>query len=477
MNGPVLRVAWYRFRTTFRHRWSGYLALAVLIGLVGGVALGSLTAARRTYASYPNFLASTNPSDLLVVPQTSSPEPGLVHELARLPHVRSAEEGEQITAATLTPGGQISTVLDNPGGADRQPGRAVLRPGPAEDHQGPRRPTRRGRTRWWPRTRPPPSSACTWDQRIPVGIELDSAKNVQLYRQDRPDGGGDRRARHPARARRHRHATGPGSWSAPPRCCGNTSPAAPPTATTACSSTAAAASDVPVEQEYERLIDNPAASHGQLVVYETSAIEAEAQQAIRPEAIALAVFGVIALVAALVIGTQSISRQLYAGASQSRGAARAGRRPGGHDGGRAARRRGRRRGRVAARGGGSRRPVAAVLVRAGAAGRTGARHRRRLDRARARHARADPRARPGGGRRRLPAGAAPRGAPCQGGRAGFGVVAAALAAGLPVVGRGGPAIRPGARPRPDRRPGPVGHGRDGAGRDRRHRHADLRRPA
>ena len=34
-----------------------------------------------------------------------------MHELARLPHVRSAEAGEQITAATLTPGGQVGTVL------------------------------------------------------------------------------------------------------------------------------------------------------------------------------------------------------------------------------------------------------------------------------------------------------------------------------------------------------------------------------
>ncbi len=91
MSEPLLRAALYRFRATFRRRWSGYLTLALLIGLVGGVALGSLTAARRTYASYPKFLAGTNPSDLLVLPQTSSPEAGLVRELARLPHVRGAE--------------------------------------------------------------------------------------------------------------------------------------------------------------------------------------------------------------------------------------------------------------------------------------------------------------------------------------------------------------------------------------------------
>src|SRR3984885_10668007 len=112
MNRAALRIAAYRFRATFRRRWTGYLAVALLVGVVGGVALGSLTAARRTYASYPAFLASTNPSDLFVLPQTSSPEPGLVNRLARLPHVRSAEEGEQINAATLTQRGKGQTALE-----------------------------------------------------------------------------------------------------------------------------------------------------------------------------------------------------------------------------------------------------------------------------------------------------------------------------------------------------------------------------
>src|ERR1700733_12425404 len=111
MSRPTVRVAVYRLRATLPHRWGGYLTLALLIGLVGGVALGSLTAARRTYASYPAFLNSTNPSDLLVLPSANGPDPGLVHQLARLPHVRSAEAGEQLTAATLTPSGGIGTPL------------------------------------------------------------------------------------------------------------------------------------------------------------------------------------------------------------------------------------------------------------------------------------------------------------------------------------------------------------------------------
>ena len=60
------RVASYRFRATFARRRAGLLAIVVLIGLTGGIALGSLAGARRTQSSYPRFLASTNPSDLTV---------------------------------------------------------------------------------------------------------------------------------------------------------------------------------------------------------------------------------------------------------------------------------------------------------------------------------------------------------------------------------------------------------------------------
>jgi hypothetical protein len=59
-----MRVAWYRFPATFGRRRNGYLAIVLLIGLTGGVAMGSVAAARRTQASFATFLASTNPSDL-----------------------------------------------------------------------------------------------------------------------------------------------------------------------------------------------------------------------------------------------------------------------------------------------------------------------------------------------------------------------------------------------------------------------------
>jgi hypothetical protein len=64
MSRQVLRAAAYRARATFSARRGGYLALVLLVGLVGGLAMGAIAGARRTQASFPVYLASTNPSDL-----------------------------------------------------------------------------------------------------------------------------------------------------------------------------------------------------------------------------------------------------------------------------------------------------------------------------------------------------------------------------------------------------------------------------
>ncbi len=311
----VWRAAWYRFRVTFRRRLSGYLALALLVGLVGGVALGSLIAARRTYASYPEFLASTNPSDLFLLPQTQTPEPGLVRELARLPHVRSAEEGEQINAATLTPDGRISTILEtqvelvaSPDGLFTDQDRLKIVQGRAAN------PARAGEV-----VATNEAAAVLHlhvGESIPVGIGRDGAQNIQAYRTTRltvvgigvlgiqlvhDDIDSDRAGflvGTPALLREYESCCATNSYDGLQLDGGSRNANR-------------------VLQGYERLIDNRATSDGQLVVYQTAAIETEAQQAIRPEAIALAVFGAIALLAALIIGTQSISRLLYAGASET----------------------------------------------------------------------------------------------------------------------------------------------------------------
>jgi len=99
-------------RTTFRHRWGGYLSLVILVALIGGLGLGSLAAARRTQSSFSTFLASTNPSDLTVSVysggvSTANPnyDPALTAAIARLPHVRHVAAAIDVTGAPLTPDG------------------------------------------------------------------------------------------------------------------------------------------------------------------------------------------------------------------------------------------------------------------------------------------------------------------------------------------------------------------------------------
>jgi ABC-type lipoprotein release transport system permease subunit len=80
----VLTVPWYWLRTSFARRFTGYLSIVLLIGLVGGIAMGSVIAAQRTSSSYNVFLASTNPSDLDI----TIGAPNLSNDLSQLPLVK-----------------------------------------------------------------------------------------------------------------------------------------------------------------------------------------------------------------------------------------------------------------------------------------------------------------------------------------------------------------------------------------------------
>ena len=99
MNRSVAAVAWYRFRTTFRRRWSGYLAIVLLIGLVGGLAMGAVAAARRTQSSFPVYVASTNPAQMQAFDAFLDPNigdnvgysPAQARAIAHLPHVKAAK--------------------------------------------------------------------------------------------------------------------------------------------------------------------------------------------------------------------------------------------------------------------------------------------------------------------------------------------------------------------------------------------------
>jgi len=314
----------YRFRATLGRRWRSYLALALLIGVVGGVAMGAVTAGRRTYASYPRFLASTNPSDLVVQPFTTPAySPGFVRQLARLPHVQGVAVAVPLTAAALTPAGrlrmvllahvQLAASLASPDGLYSDQDRVTIvagrRADPARPDEVVASPDAAAllRLRVGSHIRvglisstqngPAISPARRADLTV-VGIGV---FNTQVLQDGIDSGRTGFLLGTPALARKFASC-----------CAGGTN--------VGLRLDGAGRHDTAVGREYQHLIaTSPAISPGasELYVYVTAAIEAQAQRAIRPEAIALGVFGMIAGLAALIIGAQSISRQLRVSADDT----------------------------------------------------------------------------------------------------------------------------------------------------------------
>jgi ABC-type antimicrobial peptide transport system permease subunit len=97
----VLRVAWFRNRACFHQRFIGLVSMVVLIGAIGGLALASVAGARRTESSFPTYLKSTNPSDVAVFSTYDDPGLGvntgydsaLQRKIAQLPLVERMTSG------------------------------------------------------------------------------------------------------------------------------------------------------------------------------------------------------------------------------------------------------------------------------------------------------------------------------------------------------------------------------------------------
>ncbi len=81
-----------RVRADLRRRWLGWLALAVLIGLLAGAVTAIAAGARRTDTAYPRLVEATNTPDFVVADVSTAP--GFANfssaSVAALPLVRSA---------------------------------------------------------------------------------------------------------------------------------------------------------------------------------------------------------------------------------------------------------------------------------------------------------------------------------------------------------------------------------------------------
>jgi hypothetical protein len=80
---------WLRLRAELRHQWRAWLALAVLLGVIGGIALTAAAGARRTDTAYPRFLRASHAAQLAVFPALSG-FGGYFRAVAHLPQVSSS---------------------------------------------------------------------------------------------------------------------------------------------------------------------------------------------------------------------------------------------------------------------------------------------------------------------------------------------------------------------------------------------------
>ena len=96
--GQAFRIAWYRYRATLARQLAGYLTVVLLIGLIGGIGMAAVAGARRTQSSYPQFLASTNPSDLTMAVYGAGPHAAKTPPLKEtIAHLKGVER--VVTAA------------------------------------------------------------------------------------------------------------------------------------------------------------------------------------------------------------------------------------------------------------------------------------------------------------------------------------------------------------------------------------------
>jgi hypothetical protein len=116
----AIRVSWFRFRATFGARWGTYLSVVLLVGLVGGVAMGAVAGARRTQSAFPTYLADTDSSNLDVQTATGNTNitlaqiHALAHQLARLPGVTHVAVAPNLLVIPLGSNGKpLPAALDS----------------------------------------------------------------------------------------------------------------------------------------------------------------------------------------------------------------------------------------------------------------------------------------------------------------------------------------------------------------------------
>ncbi|HTW01267.1 MAG TPA: ABC transporter permease, partial [Streptosporangiaceae bacterium] len=111
-----MTTVWLALRADVRRRWPALLGLALLLGLIGGVALTAAAGARRTDTAYPRLLTWANASQVDIVPEGTG-FTGYYPALARLPHI-AAMTTVGVYGMVLSPANHTNVdVFSSPDGA------------------------------------------------------------------------------------------------------------------------------------------------------------------------------------------------------------------------------------------------------------------------------------------------------------------------------------------------------------------------
>lgn len=120
---------WLRLRAEIRGHWRAMAALALILGIVGGVVLTAAAGARRTDTAYPRLLRWANAADVTVIvtnedaaapacdsgpftaggPREAAKRERFFAALARLPQAATVSRATQYNMALPVPGGQPDT--------------------------------------------------------------------------------------------------------------------------------------------------------------------------------------------------------------------------------------------------------------------------------------------------------------------------------------------------------------------------------
>jgi hypothetical protein len=107
--------AWYRLRATFGSEVSSFVSIVLLVGALGGLSMGAVAGARSTESSFSDYVAVSHVPNLFVLDGFINPSiglnsaynPGLLRKLAELPHVERVASTVELNAGPLTPNGEV----------------------------------------------------------------------------------------------------------------------------------------------------------------------------------------------------------------------------------------------------------------------------------------------------------------------------------------------------------------------------------